>query len=141
MDRHCRRPRAPRAHADEHDHERRAGHEIALAVLQEQHLVDRDLVARDCGLEGNLDQVLHVPAALRTEGPPTGATAREVEQQVTERLERTLQEVSNLDRLRSYTTAGTTVILQPYLANSRSEFVFTPKSYATTWNFVSSIAG
>jgi multidrug efflux pump subunit AcrB len=39
-----------------------------------------------------------------------GARLEETLNQVTERLERTLQEVPNLDTLRSYTTAGTTVI-------------------------------
>jgi multidrug efflux pump len=39
-----------------------------------------------------------------------GATLDETMQQVTERLERTLQEVPNLDALRSYTTAGASVI-------------------------------
>jgi multidrug efflux pump subunit AcrB len=39
-----------------------------------------------------------------------GATIEETLEQVTERLERTLQETPNLDRLRSYTTAGQTTI-------------------------------
>jgi multidrug efflux pump len=39
-----------------------------------------------------------------------GATLDETLQQVTERIERTLQEVPNLDTLRSYTVPGTTVI-------------------------------
>src|SRR5512134_2744155 len=39
-----------------------------------------------------------------------GATLEETLNQVTERLERTLQEVPNLDTLRSYTIAGMTVI-------------------------------
>lgn len=39
-----------------------------------------------------------------------GATLDDTLQQVTERLERTLQEVPNLDTLRSYTIPGTTVI-------------------------------
>ncbi|MBR0657997.1 efflux RND transporter permease subunit [Neoroseomonas oryzicola] len=39
-----------------------------------------------------------------------GATIDETLQQVTERLERTLQETPNLDRLRSYTVAGQTTI-------------------------------
>ncbi len=39
-----------------------------------------------------------------------GATIEETLQQVTERLERTLQETPNLDRLRSYTVAGQTTI-------------------------------
>ena len=39
-----------------------------------------------------------------------GATIEETLLQVTERLERTLQEVPNLDRLRSYTVAGQTTI-------------------------------
>jgi multidrug efflux pump subunit AcrB len=39
-----------------------------------------------------------------------GATAEETMKQVTERLERTLQETDHLDRLRSYTVAGQTTI-------------------------------
>jgi len=39
-----------------------------------------------------------------------GATVEETLQQVTERLERTLQETDYLDRIRSYTTAGQTTI-------------------------------
>ncbi len=39
-----------------------------------------------------------------------GATVEETLQQVTERLERTLQETDHLDRVRSYTTAGQTTI-------------------------------
>jgi len=39
-----------------------------------------------------------------------GATAEETLKQVTERLERTLQETRHLDRVRSYTTAGQTTI-------------------------------
>ena len=39
-----------------------------------------------------------------------GATVEETLQQVTERLERTLQETPNLDNLRSYTVAGQTTI-------------------------------
>jgi len=39
-----------------------------------------------------------------------GATVDETMQQVTERLERTLQETDHLDRIRSYTTAGQTTI-------------------------------
>ncbi len=39
-----------------------------------------------------------------------GATAEETIKQVTERLERTLQETRHLDRVRSYTTAGQTTI-------------------------------
>src|SRR5499427_6670772 len=39
-----------------------------------------------------------------------GATVEDTLKQVTERLERTLQETPNLDFLRSYTTAGVTTI-------------------------------
>ena len=39
-----------------------------------------------------------------------GATVEETLKQVTERLERTLQETRYLDRVRSYTTAGQTTI-------------------------------
>ena len=39
-----------------------------------------------------------------------GATVDETTKQVTERLERTLQETDHLDRLRSYTIAGQTTI-------------------------------
>lgn len=46
-----------------------------------------------------------------------GATLEETLLQVTERLERTLQEVPNLDTLRSYTTPGTTVIFVDLLGN------------------------
>ena len=39
-----------------------------------------------------------------------GATVEETMKQVTERLERTLQETDHLDTVRSYTTAGQTTI-------------------------------
>ena len=39
-----------------------------------------------------------------------GATVGDTLQQITDRLERTLQETPNLDNLRSYTTAGQTTI-------------------------------
>ena len=46
---------------------------------------------------------------------------------MTERLERTLQEVSNLDRLRSYTNAGTTVIFVDLVGSAQGQAV------ADTW--------
>jgi multidrug efflux pump subunit AcrB len=56
-----------------------------------------------------------------------GATLDETLQQVTERLERTLQQVSNLDRLRSYTTPGTTVIFVDLVGSAKGQAV------ADTW--------
>lgn len=56
-----------------------------------------------------------------------GATLDDTLQQVTERLERTLQEVSNLDRLRSYTVAGTTVIFVDLVGSAQGQAV------ADTW--------
>ncbi|UEM07363.1 efflux RND transporter permease subunit (plasmid) [Skermanella rosea] len=56
-----------------------------------------------------------------------GATLDDTLQQVTERLERTLQEVSNLDRLRSYTVAGTTVIFVDLVGSAHGPVV------ADTW--------
>ena len=56
-----------------------------------------------------------------------GATLDDTLQQVTERLERTLQEVSNLDRLRSYTNAGTTVIFVDLVGSAQGQAV------ADTW--------
>jgi multidrug efflux pump len=56
-----------------------------------------------------------------------GATLDETLQQVTERLERTLQEVPNLDTLRSYTTAGTTVIFVDLVGSAYGQTV------ADTW--------
>lgn len=52
-----------------------------------------------------------------------GATLDETLQQVTERLERTLQEVPNLDTLRSYTTAGTTVIFVDLVGSAYGQTV------------------
>ena len=52
-----------------------------------------------------------------------GATLDDTLQQVTERLERTLQEVSNLDRLRSYTNAGTTVIFVDLVGSAQGQAV------------------
>lgn len=56
-----------------------------------------------------------------------GATLEETLQQVTERLERTLQEVPHLDTLRSYTTAGTTVIFVDLVGSAYGRTV------ADTW--------
>ncbi|MGF7206175.1 multidrug efflux pump subunit AcrB [Skermanella aerolata] len=56
-----------------------------------------------------------------------GATLDETLKQVTERLERTLQEVSNLDRLRSYTIPGTTVIFVDLVGSAQGQAV------ADTW--------
>ncbi|MGZ8410907.1 MAG: efflux RND transporter permease subunit [Hyphomicrobium sp.] len=56
-----------------------------------------------------------------------GATLDETLKQVTERLERTLQEVPNLDTLRSYTTAGTTVIFVDLVGSAYGQTV------ADTW--------
>jgi multidrug efflux pump subunit AcrB len=56
-----------------------------------------------------------------------GATLEETLLQVTERLERTLQEVPNLDFLRSYTVPGTTTIF----VNLRGETP--PKDVLDTW--------
>lgn len=52
-----------------------------------------------------------------------GATLDETLQQVTERLERTLQEVPNLDTLRSYTVPGTTVIFVDLVGSTHGRAV------------------
>ena len=52
-----------------------------------------------------------------------GATLEETLSQVTERLERRLQEVPNLDVLRSYTKAGTTVIFVDLLGSTHGRMV------------------
>lgn len=52
-----------------------------------------------------------------------GATLDETLQQVTERLERTLQEVPNLDTLRSYTIPGTTVIFVDLVGSAQGRTV------------------
>jgi multidrug efflux pump len=52
-----------------------------------------------------------------------GATLGETLLQVTERLERTLQEVPDLDALRSYTTAGRTVIFVDLLGSTHGRAV------------------
>ena len=52
-----------------------------------------------------------------------GATLEEMLLQVTERLERRLQEVPNLDVLRSYTNAGRTVIFVDLLGSTRGRMV------------------
>src|SRR5215471_15243672 len=52
-----------------------------------------------------------------------GATLDETLLQVTERLERTLQEVPNLDILRSYTNAGRTVIFVDLLGSAHARMV------------------
>ncbi|TVR98699.1 MAG: efflux RND transporter permease subunit [Rhodospirillales bacterium] len=52
-----------------------------------------------------------------------GATLDETLQQVTERLERTLQEVPNLDTLRSYTMPGTTVIFVDLVGSAQGRTV------------------
>ncbi len=49
-----------------------------------------------------------------------GASLEDMLSQVTERLERKLQETDNLDRLRSYTTAGTTIIFVELLQSTRA---------------------
>ena len=46
---------------------------------------------------------------VRTEWP--GASAREMEEQVTDRIEKKLQEVPNVDYLRSYSRPGESVVL------------------------------
>jgi multidrug efflux pump subunit AcrB len=56
-----------------------------------------------------------------------GATVEETLKQLTERLERRLQEVPNLDVLRSYTTAGRTVIFVDLLGSTNGRAV------ADTW--------
>ncbi len=56
-----------------------------------------------------------------------GATLDETIRQVTERLERTLQEVPNLDNLRSFTRAGTTTIFVDLLGSTQGREV------ADTW--------
>jgi multidrug efflux pump subunit AcrB len=48
-----------------------------------------------------------------------GASLEDTLSQVTERLERKLQETRNLDRIRSYTTAGTTIIFVDLLQSTR----------------------
>lgn len=52
-----------------------------------------------------------------------GATLYETLQQVTERIERTLQEVPNLDTLRSYTVPGTTVIFVDLVGSAQGRTV------------------
>ena len=52
-----------------------------------------------------------------------GATLEETLKQVTERLERRLQEVPNLDVLRSYTNAGRTVIFVDLLGSAHGRMV------------------
>jgi multidrug efflux pump subunit AcrB len=52
-----------------------------------------------------------------------GATVEETMQQVTERLERTLQETDFIDRIRSYTTAGQTTIFVDLKQNTPPEKV------------------
>lgn len=52
-----------------------------------------------------------------------GATLDETLQQVTERIERTLQEVPNLDTLRSYTVPGTTVIFVDLVGSAHGRTV------------------
>lgn len=52
-----------------------------------------------------------------------GATLDETLQQVTERIERTLQEVPNLDTLRSYTVPGTTVIFVDLVGSAHGRAV------------------
>ncbi|MFS2008652.1 efflux RND transporter permease subunit [Azospirillum sp. CT11-132] len=52
-----------------------------------------------------------------------GATLDETLQQVTERIERTLQEVPNLDTLRSYTVPGTTVIFVDLVGSAQGRTV------------------
>ncbi len=52
-----------------------------------------------------------------------GATLDETIQQVTERLERTLQEVPNLDNLRSFTRAGTTTIFVDLVGSTQGRAV------------------
>ena len=52
-----------------------------------------------------------------------GATLDETLQQVTERIERTLQEVPNLDTLRSYTVPGTTVIFVDLVGSGQGRTV------------------
>ena len=49
-----------------------------------------------------------------------GATLDETLRQVTERLERTLQETPNIDNLRSYTTAGLTTIFVELKGSTQS---------------------
>ncbi len=52
-----------------------------------------------------------------------GATLDETIRQVTERLERTLQEVPNLDNLRSFTRAGTTTIFVDLIGSTQGRAV------------------
>ena len=52
-----------------------------------------------------------------------GATLDETVQQVTERLERTLQEVPNLDNLRSFTRAGSTTIFVDLIGSAQGQAV------------------
>ncbi|MCZ7566587.1 MAG: efflux RND transporter permease subunit [Burkholderiales bacterium] len=49
-----------------------------------------------------------------------GASLEDTLSQVTERLERKLQETRNLDRIRSYTTAGTTIIFVDLVQSTRA---------------------
>ena len=52
-----------------------------------------------------------------------GATLDETLQQVTERLERTLQEVPNLDNLRSFTRAGSSTIFVDLIGSAQGQAV------------------
>ncbi len=49
-----------------------------------------------------------------------GATLEDTLSQVTERIERKLQETRNLDRVRSYTTAGITIMFVELLQSTRA---------------------
>ncbi|MGX5805395.1 efflux RND transporter permease subunit [Bradyrhizobium sp. Arg314] len=59
-----------------------------------------------------------------------GASAQEVTQQVTDRIEKKLQELDNLDHTRSLTTAGQTVIFVDLLADTKA------KDVRPTWSRV-----
>ena len=70
---------------------------------------DRGHVCRSCSLGRGEDPAFTFRTMVVAAAWP-GATVDETLQQVTERLERTLQETDYLDRVRSYTIAGQTTI-------------------------------
>jgi multidrug efflux pump subunit AcrB len=68
-----------------------------------------------------------------------GASLEDTLSQVTERLERKLQETDNLDRIRSYTTAGTTIIFVDLLQSTRAPLI--PPIWQQVRNMMGDIRG
>lgn len=64
-----------------------------------------------------------------------GASAQEVTQQVTDRIEKKLQELDNLDHTRSLTTAGQTIIFVDLLSDTKAPDV------RSTWSRVRNMIG